>query len=275
MVRTRTCCRLQVIVTDDIIPRSDYYSNQARMFSRFCRYLFLVDDWLSAAEGDGLIDRTTHLSNSNEVAQGRSLLQNNIKRKFFDDHIWLSVGYRKSRSPFTRVQRLCCCVAILFLMMITNAMFYGRSSATGNQAAIVIGPIRMTIMQLYTSIISSAIAVPPMLVITTIFTRARPRINRRGRQSKYAPQALAAAEHADLAKKRGLPWWMIYFAYALLVAAVAASAFFTILYAFEWGKAKSEKWLVTFILGFVESVFLIEPMQVSSFCRLCVCCVWQ
>ena len=131
----------------------------------------MVDDWLSMSESDGRLERTVRLSSSDEVQQGKSLLQNNIKRKFFDDHIWLSIGYRKSRSTFTRVQRLCCCVSILYLMMVTNAMWYGKGNATGNQAALVIGPISITVMQLYTSLMSSVIVVPPILLITTIFTK--------------------------------------------------------------------------------------------------------
>ena len=237
------------------------------------RYVFLVDDWLSADEADGWTQRTVHLSKNQDIAAAKSLLRNNIKRKFFDDHIWLSVGYRKSRSSFTRVQRLCCCLAILYLMMITNAMFYGKGNETGNQAAIVIGPIRMTIMQLYTSIFSSAIVVPPMLIITAIFTRAKPRPKKNKDGDTESNEAMGASDRADAkSKKKGFPWWTLYIAYAILVAAVAASAFFTILYAFEWGKQKSEKWLVTFIFSFIESVLLIQPLKVCDLYSLSLSC---
>ena len=225
------------------------------------RYLFIVDNWLSVGEDDGCIERTVRLSNKNDLSGSKSLLRNNIKRKFFDDHIWLSVGYRKSRSSFTRVQRLCCCLAILYLMMITNAMFYGRGNETGNQAAIVIGPIRITIILLYTSIISGLIVVPPMLLITAIFTRAKPRPKKNKDGETESEEAMGAIDR-EKTIKNGFPWWTLYIAYTLLVAAVAASAFFTILYAFEWGKQKSEKWLVTFIFSFVESVCLIQPIKV-------------
>ena len=222
----------------------------------------MVDDWLSAAEGDGQIERTVHLSNTNDLSQGRSLLQSNIKRKFFDDHIWLSVLYRKSRSPFTRVQRLSSCLTILYLMMITNAMWYGRSNSTGNQTAIVIGPIRLTIMQLYTSIMSSAVMVPPMLITTAIFQRVRAR-PAKGR-SRYAMGPLGAGDRADLKKKRGFPWWFIFIAYLLLLGAAASGAFFTILYALQWGKAKSEEWLVTFLFSYFEDLCLIQPIKVRN-----------
>ena len=53
------------------------------------RYLFIVDNWLCVGEDDGLIERTVRLSNKNDLSGSKSLLRNNIKRKFFDDHIWL------------------------------------------------------------------------------------------------------------------------------------------------------------------------------------------
>eukprot|EP00058_Branchiostoma_floridae_P001035 XP_002586523.1 hypothetical protein BRAFLDRAFT_106423 [Branchiostoma floridae] len=43
-----------------------------------------------------------------------------------DDHVWFSVLGRPARSPFTRVQRLSCCLTLLYSTMLTNIMFFGR-----------------------------------------------------------------------------------------------------------------------------------------------------
>ena len=225
------------------------------------RYLFLVDDWLSIEQGDGQTTRRVKLSSKDDVTNSNDLLGSNVKHQFFDDHIWLSVGYRKTRSSFTRVQRLCCCMSILYLMMITNAMWFGRGNATGNQAAIVIGPISVTVMQVYASFMSSLIVLPPIFVMTSIFSRLPSR--RKNNSSTYAHLAYSASERANLNRKQCLlPWWTIFLAYTLVVLTIAASAFFTILYAFEWGKSKSEQWLVTFIFGFLESVVIVQPIKV-------------
>ena len=222
------------------------------------RFLFMVEDWLCSGHSDGLLMRETHLT-STDAAGPWQLLPTNIKNKFLDDHIWLSVGYRKTRSSFTRVQRLCCCMSILYLMMITNAMWFGRGNETGNQAAIVIGPFSITVMQVYASLMSSVMVVPPIFIATSLFTRAAER------QKKSVHPAYSAAERAKCSKKqKRLPWWTIFIAYTLVVLSIAASAFFTIFYAFEWGKSKSEQWLVTFLLGFFESVVFVEPIQVKS-----------
>ena len=136
---------------------------------------------------------------------------------------------------------------------------------------IVIGPVRITIMQLYTSIISGLIVVPPMLIVREIFARARPRPKQHKNGDTQNDEAMGATDRAKT-KEKGFPWWTIYIAYTIVVAAVAASAFFTILYAFEWGKQKSEKWLVTFIFSFVESVLLIQPLKVCDLYSLTLSC---
>ena len=45
-------------------------------------------------------------------------------KKLTNDHMWLSVVSRPTRSSFSRVQRVSCCVSLLFLTMITNCMFF-------------------------------------------------------------------------------------------------------------------------------------------------------
>ena len=185
------------------------------------------------------------------------LLQNNIKKKLFDDHIWLSVGYRKTRSTFTRVQRLSCCLSILFLTMVSNAMWFGTGSSENNQTALVIGPISVTVHQLYTSVMSSLIIVPPVLIITFLFAKTQ-------NNDQKTTELVQAKEHKRACLKRRFPHWVIYIAYTLIVLSVACGAFFTILYAFEWGKQKSTEWLVTFMLSFFQSVVLIQPLKVGS-----------
>ena len=201
-----------------------------------------------------MIERIIH-SYKNDSDQ--SLLQTNIQKKLFDDHLWLSVGYRSTRSRFTRVQRLSVCLAILLLTMVSNAMWFGTGDSESKQVAFTFGPISLTIHQLYTSVMSSLIVVPPIVAITMIFAKSE------AKQSKdIAKGALERDNSRTKKKKKRLPFWCVYVAYFLVVLSVAAGAFFTITYAFEWGKAKSEEWLVTFVLSFLQSVLLVQPIKV-------------
>ncbi len=56
---------------------------------------------------------------------------------------------------------------------------------------------------------------------------------------------------------------------SLLIAAwtvsnlgIFVSAFFVILYSMEWGAEKSNSWLISYLLSFVENAFLADPIKV-------------
>ena len=67
--------------------------------------------------------------------------------------------------------------------------------------------------------------------------------------------------------------WSITRSFFILVCffSVMTSAFFTILYSMEWGKDKSNEWLVTFLLSFFQSVIVVQPVKVFQplFLRKC------
>lgn len=201
---------------------------------------------------------------------GGVLLRSNMTRQLFEDHIWLSVIYRKSRSPFTRVQRISCCLALLYLTMIANAMWYKDSADKEDspEAGIFkLGPITVTTYELYASIMSSVIVVPPMTFIIFCFTNSREKPpkeskNMRDTYSSFSNDLIKFSVFEPVKKKR-LPYWCVYVSWVIISLAVLASAFFTLLYSFEWGKVKSMAWLMTFLLSFIESVMMIQPLQVS------------
>ena len=68
------------------------------------------------------------------------------KQGLTDDHLWLSVVSRRAHSRFTRIQRLSCCLSLLFTAMLANAMFYGQvpsDSASG----FTFGPFSLSVEQ--------------------------------------------------------------------------------------------------------------------------------
>ena len=192
-------------------------------------YFFKCDKWLALDEDDGKTDRVFRVSSKDDIASDNELLRSNVAKAIWNDHIWLSVAYRKTRSTFTRVQRLSCGLSILFLTMVADAMFYGTGSDDTAQSAFTIGPISITIQEMYTSIASSVVVVPPIVIITTIFAKTRTNKSASVVQDKYSNR-----NRAEAAGKK-LPHWCIYIAWSLVFTAVASGAFFTILYALQWG----------------------------------------
>ena len=70
--------------------------------------------------------------------------------------------------------------------------------------------------------------------------------------------------YLDEKKETLLPHFCVYFAWLLVVLSILASAFFTILYSFQWGRVKSTAWLVAFVLCFFQSIIIIQPAKVSN-----------
>jgi len=193
--------------------------------------MFLCDDWLAANKSDGSIRRTLKPSNAFTAANNSSaLVRSNMFHRTVDDHMWLSVGMRAKPSSFTRAQRLATCMATLFLAMITNCMFFRTADEqTLNSETITIGPISLTPQQISNSIFSSLIVFPPILLIAYFFSSSVPKSSR---VSDY--------HYDDRDKKKRslcnplLPYWCVYIAWFLVALSILVSAFFTILYSFEW-----------------------------------------
>ena len=112
--------------------------------------------------------------------------------------------------------------------------------------------ITLQIQGLYTSIASSVIIIPPIIVITTIFAKSRHHV--------YEPPN----NTRTIKRGRNMPHWCIYVAWCLVFLCIASGSFFTILYALQWGKTKSEAWLGAFFLSFFQSVCVIQPIKVCS-----------
>ncbi|ELT87232.1 hypothetical protein CAPTEDRAFT_84236, partial [Capitella teleta] len=85
---------------------------------------FLLDKWLAVEEGDGQVERIIPVATSHDLSAFKHLFNSSFRKKLTNDHMWVSIVSRPTRSSFTRVQRVSCCVSLLFLTMITNCMFF-------------------------------------------------------------------------------------------------------------------------------------------------------
>lgn len=98
------------------------------------------------------VDILVPVAGKQELTNFNHLFWTRTKRNLSDDHIWFSVFSRPPRSRFTRVQRLTCCVSLLFATMVANIMFYKTDSTTSPVILFSIGPIKMTLEALVTVI---------------------------------------------------------------------------------------------------------------------------
>lgn len=161
--------------------------------------------------------------------------------------------------------------ALLFLTMISNAMFYSKPAQV-----IEIGPIRFSYTMLWTSFMGIIISTFPIVLIMTLFKRSKQRHYSRKNSSsgEVAEESFLSTEELVATNRKvtgdfyeesngvRLPWFCAYIAWVLTALSILASAIFIILYSQEWGKEKSEEWLTTFFLSFFESCFIVDPLKV-------------
>ncbi|XP_078681615.1 polycystin-1-like protein 2 [Branchiostoma floridae x Branchiostoma belcheri] len=222
-------------------------------------YTFLCDDWLAVDRSDGLTYRTIPSASETELMSFGHLFFSQTKRNFTDGHIWMSTVSKGISRNFTRVQRLACCLSILFCTMIANAMWYQTEDNVESPAALTIGPISFTLHQMFVSVMSSLTVLPVNLIIVQIFRKTR---NKPDDKHVFAEDLEEKSSQSRGDGEKMLPHWMVYVGWVLVFVSCFVSAFFTILYSLQWGSEKANNWLKSFFMSFFMSTLIIEPIKV-------------
>ncbi|XP_071043251.1 location of vulva defective 1-like [Parasteatoda tepidariorum] len=272
--------------------------------SWFCRYIifrdvqtglkyeFIINKWLAVEYDDGMIDRLIPVSGKEQVTEFSSLFSTASQRNLADNHLWLSIFLRPTRSRFTRVQRVCCCTAVLCLSMLTNAMYYERTSAKPDQGGFKFGPLSLSPEQIAVGVLSNLMIFPPTFLMIFFFRKSRPKNLRPSRieeavkqqrsEWKKKPSANkerknkksdAEAQTCHRKKRFSLPWWCVYFGWFMVAISIGASLFFMWAYGIEFGDEKTSKWLTSLVVSFFSSLLVTQPIKIilMTIVMSCIC----
>uniref|UniRef100_A0A1I8GUP3 PKD domain-containing protein n=4 Tax=Macrostomum lignano TaxID=282301 RepID=A0A1I8GUP3_9PLAT len=256
------------------------------------------------------------LAKKDQLAYQQNFVKTNLSRKFLDDHLWMSVVKRKTDTNFSRLQRFGVCFCLLFLTMISNAMFYGVGE--GGQSAsdtITIGPIKLSVNTLFTSMLGAVVVVPVSAAVTIFFLKSKKRKSASESEERNSSKETGTEQQSDaqcesiddtavdpndlgivirpkkcadletpgteggiinpastpLVPQQSelpsagfqLPYWFQYIGWALVLGSMLGAGVFLVFYAMQWGKEKSQQWLLSFVLSFVQTAFLVQPLKVA------------
>ncbi|XP_076739560.1 polycystin-1-like protein 2 [Maylandia zebra] len=137
---------------------------------------FFCECWLSSERGDGMTKKTFNAAKVNEVASFRNIFQTRTSTGFRDEHIWVSIVDPPSRSPFTRAQRVSCCMCLLLCTMAINIAFWNIPVDPNSTVLFSIGSIKMTWQDLMVGVQCGLLMFPINILIITIFRSIKPRI---------------------------------------------------------------------------------------------------
>ena len=235
-------------------------------------YPFVFDNWLAVESKDGQIDRTMKIAEEKDLKKFHLVFASTVSKGLLDGHIWFSIFLRPKNSSFTRVRRLSACLALIFLAMLTNAMFYGVGEKTSSKMIIYLGNVRVNFTGVMIGIQSSIIIIPPSVIIIEIFRRLKPKKDKEeekesildDEEKEIDSDRDRKPEPAKKPKKSSgfmLPNWCQYIAYFFVVASAGSSALVTFFYSMMWGPKKSNEWLASMFTGFFQSILVVQPVK--------------
>ncbi|CAD5124264.1 DgyrCDS12559 [Dimorphilus gyrociliatus] len=162
------------------------------------RYFFLCGKWLATEEDDGQVQRILPVADQEEIKGFKHLFFTTARKNISDEHLWLSVVSRPTKSNFTRLQRLTCCLTLLLTTMIANAMWYRTDEQVKSDQAIILGPIILSVSTLYVSVIGNLTVVPINIIIVQIFRKSKSKdqveFNVKQQQEEKKKKALKQAD---------------------------------------------------------------------------------
>jgi polycystin 1L2 len=100
---------------------------------------FICQKWLGVDKDDGMIERMIPVSGEMQKREFSYLLAKEGTRSIRDGHLWLSIFTKPVYSAFSRVERITCCFALLYISMMMNIVYYGYDNEL-NTDCMVIGP---------------------------------------------------------------------------------------------------------------------------------------
>ncbi|XP_032363993.1 polycystic kidney disease protein 1-like 2 [Etheostoma spectabile] len=137
---------------------------------------FFCNCWLSADHGDNMTKKTFNAAKNNEIASFRNIFHSRTSTGFRDEHIWVSIVDPPSRSPFTRAQRVSCCMSLLLCTMAINIAFWSIPMDANSPIVFKIGSLQITWQELMVGVQSGFLMFPINILIITIFRSIRPRV---------------------------------------------------------------------------------------------------
>ncbi|XP_054856260.1 polycystic kidney disease protein 1-like 3 [Eublepharis macularius] len=136
------------------------------------KWYFLCDCWLAVDMDDGQVDKVFIPASDQELLSFGNLFWGGLVNKLTQEHLWLSVVTCSPWSPFTRTQRLSCCLALLLCSMLVNIMFWKGPEEEGRDPEP--GPFVVTWQEVVVSVEAALLLMPLHLLIVHISQVVQP-----------------------------------------------------------------------------------------------------
>lgn len=151
------------------------------------------------------IDRVIPIAGKAELTNFSFLFWSKAKTNLTDSHIWFSVFKRPAKSNFTRVQRLTCCLSLIFCSMCASIAWYGTAADSSEE--VKVGPVGISLAGVYIGIVSSAMTLPINILIVMIFRYSRPPPTTNTVKEEEIRKKSSDDDDDDCKKSKTKAWW--------------------------------------------------------------------
>ena len=230
------------------------------------KWFFLCGRWLAVDKEDGKVETDIPLASKSDLSSFKYQFFTRVSKSLGDGHLWLSVVTRPPHSPFTRVQRLSCCICVLLCAMLAGAMFYQFGEK--QEDTVKFGPLRFSLKQLLIGVQSAVVVVPLNLLIVAIFRNIK--LPYSNNENSYHEDAESGGNATGPPKKKKvkspgcLPHFFVYIGWMLCLLTSLAAGTIVIFYSVQWGKEISNQWLTSALISFFQDVALMQPIKVIA-----------
>lgn len=241
------------------------------------RFIFHCGRWLSLNHDDGKTERVLPVSTTKHINSFSNQFSEHAQFNLTDSHLLVSTIIRPESSNFSRVQRVSCFFVLLLLSMISHAMYF-KDSTDVTPSQVKIGSLSFSLKDIYISMIVVVITTPPVMLASFVFKKSAQKVNYLGKvfprrlstsSQKYASTKSFESHKMNLmsmfeTENPIFPGWTLYLAWIILFLTSLASSFFLLLYSLQWGKERSTRWIISFLVSVLESVLVVDPAKVCN-----------
>lgn len=214
------------------------------------KWFFVANRWIAVHKDDGKLECTIQETKTDGKIGFKSAFHSRVSKKLGESHLWISLFSRPPQNPFTRCQRLSCCLSIIFAAMVTNAMFY--RFGIESKDTIHIGSFKISWTEIKIGMQSALIAIPVNILLVLIF-----------KNIKHSHHRTEDGEVELGAQSSGiLPRFFLYIAWVLCLSIAAVSSAFVVFYSLQWGASTSNQWLKSIMVSLVEDTCVIQPVKI-------------
>nr|XP_056718286.1 polycystin family receptor for egg jelly-like [Euleptes europaea] len=264
-------------------------------------WLFLCRNWFGLGKADGKIERSFLVSNPAIPLKKKDYFLIKLAKDMEDSHVWFSVFSQVVTGPFTRVQRISCCLVIMLSNLLFNIMFF-----SGEEEKQVISIQLRYLKSIYIGCVSALFSIPVHLTMITLFrySQEKPLPHETGEPQRlfllvsesseenrnlnmnaqspsptnayrrnYSAEKVTESRTRRLihqvlhfiAKRPRFAWWCRYVSWTLVFSISTTASSFIILYGLTYGYTTSLEWFIASMTSLFESVFLLQTLKLALY----------